>query len=227
MTGARRLIATRLSESARTTVPVTLTTEADATRLVALRAEIAADLAGAALPVPTYTDLLARLTAVALTEHPQLNASLDGEAIVQHAAVHLGLAVDTERGLLVPVLRDAERKSLRQIAAESARLIAAARDGSIGPDDLRGSTFTITNLGMYEIDAFTPVINLPECAILGVGRIAARPVVVDEAAGTFAVRKLVTLSLTFDHRLVDGAPAARFLQRVKHLIERPTLWLTQ
>ncbi len=114
---------------------------------------------------------------------------------------------------------------MQRIAEESARLIAAARTGHISSDDLHGGTFTISNLGMYEIDAFTPIINLPECAILGVGRILARPVVVDEAAGTIAARKMMALSLTFDHRLVDGAPAARFLQRVKQFIERPTLWL--
>jgi pyruvate dehydrogenase E2 component (dihydrolipoamide acetyltransferase) len=227
MSGVRRLIAARLTESARTVAPVTLTTEADATRLVALREEVRADLDDGGGPVPTYNDLLIRLTAVALSEHPALNASLDGEALVQHAAVHIGLAVDAERGLLVPVVRDADRKSVRQIAAESARLVAAARDGGIAPDDLRGGTFTLTNLGRYEIDAFTPIVNLPECAILGVGRIVARPVVVDAATEAIAVRKLMALSLTFDHRLVDGAPAARFLQRVKRLIERPTLWLLQ
>jgi pyruvate dehydrogenase E2 component (dihydrolipoamide acetyltransferase) len=227
LSGIRRLTAMRLSESARATVPVTLTTEADASRLVRLRAEIAQDLAGADTPVPTYTDLLARLTAVALTEHPALNASLVDDRIVVHTAVHLGLAVDTARGLLVPVIRDAARLSVQQLAAEATRLIAAARAGTLAPDDLRGGTFTLTNLGMYEIDAFTPVINLPECAILGIGRIVARPVVVDEAAETIAVRKMLALSLTFDHRVVDGAPAARFLQRVKHLIERPTLGLIQ
>lgn len=227
LSGIRRITAARLSESARTTVPVTLTTEADATRLVRLRAEMTADLAGSALATPSYTDLFVRLTALALTEYPALNASLDGEAIVQHEAVHIGIAVDTERGLLVPVVRDAHLRSPRAIATETARLIAAARAGTLAPDELRGGTFTLTNLGMYEIDAFTPVINLPECAILGLGRIVARQVVLDEATEQIGIRKLMALSLTFDHRLVDGAPAARFLQRIKQLVERPTLWLTQ
>ena len=106
------------------------------------------------------------------------------------------------------------------------RLIEQARAGKAAPDDLRGSTFTITNLGMYDIDAFTPIINLPECAILGVGRIVARPVVLDENAEKVAVRKMMALSLTFDHRLVDGAPAARFLQHVKRWVEQPYGWLT-
>lgn len=222
--GVRRLTATHLTDSARTVAAVTLTTEADATRLVALQREAAEPAVAGPVP-PTITALFARLTALALTAHPALNASLDGDAIVQHPAVHLGLAVDTERGLLVPVVRDADHKSAGQIAADAARLVTAARAGSIGPDDLTGGTFTITNLGMYDIDAFTPIINLPECAILGIGRILARPVVVDEASEAVAVRRMVALSLTFDHRLVDGAPAARFLQHLKRLIEQPLLWL--
>lgn len=226
-TATRRTIAERMATSARTAAPVTLTTEADATELVRLRTEIAAALAGSETPVPTYTDLLARLVAVALIEHPDLNASLDGDRIIRHEAVHLGIAVDTEKGLLVPVVRDAQAKSVQAIAAERARLLAAARAGTASRDDLTGGTFTLTNLGMYEVDAFTPIINLPECAILGVGRIIAKPVVVDEAAGAIAVRKMLALSLTFDHRIVDGAPAARFLQQVKRFVERPVLWLTR
>ena len=166
-----------------------------------------------------------KLVAVALREHPALNASLDGDRVVQHAAIHVGVAVDTPRGLLACVLRDVPAKSLRALAAESAALIAQARAGTVSPDALRGGTFTVSNLGAYEIDAFTPIINLPECAILGVGRIVARAVVVDEAAGLIAARKMVALSLTFDHRVVDGAPAARFLQRIKRLVEQPALWM--
>ena len=223
--GIRRLTAARLSESARVAVPVTLTTEADVTRLARLREEMRADLAGAEYLLPSYTDLFARLTAVALVEHPALNASLVDDAVIQHPAVHIGIAVDTERGLLVPVVRAAQARSLAAITAETVRLIAAAREGTIGPDELTGSTFTITNLGMHEIDVFTPVINMPECAILGLGRVVPRQVVLDEASETVGIRKMMALSLTFDHRVVDGAPAARFLQRVKRLAERPTLWL--
>jgi pyruvate dehydrogenase E2 component (dihydrolipoamide acetyltransferase) len=225
--GMRRIIATRMAESARTTAPVTLTTDADATELARLRQQIAADLAAGGLPAPSYNDLLAKLVAVALVEHPALNASLAEEGLVQHTAVHIGIAVDAERGLLVPVLRDVERKSIQQIAAESAGLIARAREGKASGDELRGGTFTISNLGMYEIDAFTPIINLPECAILGVGRIVSRAVVIDEETGALGARKMMALSLTFDHRLVDGAPAARFLQRVKQFVEHPYLWLTR
>ncbi len=221
----RRIIGERMAQSVHTVAPVTLTTEVDATELVALRGRIKQSLAGSNRPTPSYTDLLARLTALTLLEHPQLNSTLTGEAIVRHDVVHIGIAVDTEQGLLVPVVRDAHLKSIQRIAEESAQLIAAARAGKSKSDDLGGSTFSITNLGMYEIDAFTPIINLPECAILGVGRIIARQVVIDEETEELAVRKMLALSLTFDHRVVDGAPAARFLQQVKHGIEHPYGWL--
>jgi len=222
ITSVRRTIAERMAASAHTVAPVTLTTEADATELVRLRRQLKED---GGLPLPAYNDLLVRLVAQALLEHPMVNARFDGDAIVQAATANIGIAVDTERGLLVPVVRDAQTKSLRQIARESAELIEKARTGRISPDDLRGGTFTITNLGMYEIDAFTPIINLPECAILGVGRIAAKQVVVDAEAERVAIRHMMFLSLTFDHRLVDGAPAARFLQRVKEYVAKPYLWL--
>ena len=218
----RRLIADRMVHSAHTVAAVTLTTEADATELVRLREHLKAEPGRV---VPSYTDLLVRLTAAALREHPELNARLEGDHIVYPPTVNVGIAVDSPRGLLVPVLRDAPAMTLRQIAATSAALIEAARSGRSAPDDMQGGTFTITNLGRYEIDAFTPIINLPECAILGVGRIVPKQVVVDVAAERLAIRHMLFLSLTFDHRLVDGAPAARFLQRVKQFVERPYLWL--
>jgi len=223
----RRITAQRMAQSAHTTAPVTLTTDADATALVEVRARIKTALAGSDLRVPTYNDLLTRLVALTLLQHPWMNCSLEDDAIVRHEGAHVGLAVDTERGLFVPVIRDAHLKSIQQIATESARLVDAARAGRAGADDLRGGTFTISNLGMYEIDAFTPIINLPECAILGVGRIVARPVVVDEETEEVAVRRMMALSLTFDHRVVDGAPAARFLRQIKRWVEQPYAWLTQ
>jgi len=220
----RRITVQRMAQSAHTTAPVTLTTDADATELVAVRTRIKDGLAGSGLRVPTYNDLLSRLVALALLQQPWMNCSLEDDAIVQHEGVHMGIAVDTDRGLFVPVIRDAHLKSIQQIATDSARLIDATRASRASADDLRGGTFTISNLGMYGIDAFTPIINLPECAILGVGRIVARPVVVDEEV---AVRKMMALSLTFDHRVVDGAPAARFLLQIKRWIEQPYAWLTQ
>ena len=121
----------------------------------------------------------------------------------------------------------ADRKSVHQIAAETATLISATQGGTVSADDFKGSTFTVTNLGMFGIDAFTPIINLPECAILGLGRIQSRPVVIDEETGVIAARKMMALSLTFDHRVVDGATAARFLQNFARKIERPFTWLTR
>ena len=224
----RRIIAERMSAGVHVAAPVTLNTEVDATELVRLREQLKVDRKGQV--IPSYSDLLTKIVARALADHPALNARIEGDEVVTESAVNVGIAVDTERGLLVPVLRDAQSKTLLQIAAESAALIARTREGKASPDDLGGSTFTITNLGMYDIDTFSPIINLPECAILGVGRITAKQVVtlrpgsIDEAERV-AVRRMLTLSLTFDHRLVDGAPAARFLQRVKQLVEQPYLWL--
>jgi pyruvate dehydrogenase E2 component (dihydrolipoamide acetyltransferase) len=162
----------------------------------------------------------------ALGEHPALNACLEGDEILQYPSAHIGLAVDTENGLLVPVLRDVQDKTVWQIARESAALIERARRGTVRLEDLQGGTFTITNLGMFAVDAFTPIIPLPQCAILGVGQIAAKPVVLDAENAVLAIRQRLVLSLTFDHRLVDGAQAARFLQRIKALIEHPTECLT-
>jgi len=225
ITRIRSIIAERMAASVHTAAPVTLTTEADATELVRLRQQLKDDAASSKQTVPTYNDLLAKLVASALAEHPMLNARLEGSEIVMSSSVHIGLAVDTERGLLVPVMRDVQAKRIRQIAHESARLIEQARAGTIRADDLQGSTFSITNLGRYDIDAFTPIINLPECAILGVGRIVPKQVVVDVEGERVAIRQMMFLSLTFDHRLVDGALAARFLQRVKQFVEQPYLWL--
>jgi pyruvate dehydrogenase E2 component (dihydrolipoamide acetyltransferase) len=221
----RRVIAARMMAAAHSTAPVTLTTEVDATELARLRDQLKNDPTASALPLPSYTDLFARLTAHALGEHPALNARLEDDAIIESAAVHIGIAVDTERGLLVPVVRDAHAKSLRQIAQDTAALIEQARAGRLSAEAMRGGTFTITNLGRYEVDAFTPILNLPECAILGLGRLAPKVVVVDAAAERTAIRQMMHLSLTFDHRVVDGAPAARFLQRLKQLVEHSYVWL--
>jgi len=215
LTGIRGLIAERMAASHGQTAPVTLTSEADASALVELRGHLAADGVQAA-----YNDLLLYFLARALREHPRLNASLDGDTIRVWRRIDIGLAVDTERGLLVPVVRDVGSKGVTQLAAETVALAERARAGKCAPDELRGGTFTLTNLGMFGVDAFTPLINLPETAILGVGRIKARPVVVGDQ---IIARQTVWLSLTFDHRLVDGGPAARFLQRVVQLLERPHL----
>ncbi|UCC87539.1 MAG: 2-oxo acid dehydrogenase subunit E2, partial [Anaerolineales bacterium] len=214
----RAVIAERMARSVTTTAHVTLTAEADATDLVELRHRLAQDGVNV-----SYNDLFLTILGRALREQPQLNVSMGEDTIRVWRRIHIGLAVDTQRGLLVPVVRDVDQKGLIQLSQETQSLAEKARSGQCAPDELAGGTFTLTNLGMFGIDAFTPLINLPECAILGVGRIKRQPVMVgDEVVG----RHMVWLSLTFDHRLVDGGPAARFLQRVVHLVERPHLLMT-
>ena len=224
MSGLRRIIAERMAASAAATARVTLVTEADATAFVQIREQIKASVAEEWGFAPGYNDLLGLIVARALREFPYVNARLnaDGSSIDRLPYVNLGMAVDTDRGLLVPVIRNADLKGLRTLGAEFRALAERARAGRALPDDLSGGTFTVTNLGMYDIDAFTPIINLPEAAILGVGRIQPKPVVWE---GAIVARQMWTLSLTFDHRLVDGAPAARFLQRIKQLVESPYLLL--
>jgi pyruvate dehydrogenase E2 component (dihydrolipoamide acetyltransferase) len=214
LSGLRGIIAERLSAGWRERPQVTLTTEADATNLVSAREQMLAET-GVKI---AYDAFIVKGVARALAEHPALNARLGPAGIELLAEINVGVAIDTERGLLVPVVRDAPQLSLRAVQAQLQDLAERARAGRSLPDDLAGGTFTITNLGMYEIDAFTPIINPPECAILGVGRIVARPVGVN---GQVVLRDMLALSLSFDHRLVDGAPAARFLQRLKQWIERP------
>jgi pyruvate dehydrogenase E2 component (dihydrolipoamide acetyltransferase) len=225
MSSIRRVIATRMANSAHTAAPVTLTTEVDATELVALRKQLKNDATTTDRMIPSYNDLLMKLVAEALIEFPTLNARLEGEDIVQSSAVHIGIAVNSDRGLFVPVVRDVQSKSLRQIALESDTLIQRARSGTLTSAEMSDGTFSISNLGMYDIDAFTPIINLPECAILGIGRIVPKQVVIDADAETVAIRHMLFLSLTFDHRVVDGAPAAQFFQRVKQFVEHPYLGL--
>jgi len=229
LSGIRAVIAQRMHESHQITAPVTLTMDVDATVFVALRESLKASLAKELGFNLGYNDLLVKLSAKALRQFPYMNARLDeaggaaGGGVIRHlVAVHIGLAVDTERGLLVPHVSNADQKGLVEIARDIRAMAERARTGRSLPDELAGGTFTITNLGMYEVDGFTPIINHPESAILGVGRIKAMPAVVD---GDIAVRQMVWLSLTFDHRLVDGAPAARFLQYIKRLIEEPYLLL--
>lgn len=216
LSGVRGVIARRMSDSAFTAPHVTLFTDADATALVEARAQINLELAGRVKI--SYNALLVAIIARLLPEHPGLNACLVNGAIHYYQDVNVALAVDTERGLLVPVIRRADQLDLISIQQTGDSLIERAMAGQSGPDDLAGGTFTITNLGMFDVDGFTPIINQPQSAILGVGRIEARPVAVDNEV---KIRQMLTLSLSFDHRIVDGGPAARFLQRVRQLIERP------
>ena len=165
-----------------------------------------------------FDAILVKIVSIALRQHPRLNALLAGDEIQVMRDVDIAVAVDTERGLLTPVVRKADTKGILQVAGELAELAGRARLGKSQPEDLEGGTFTITNLGMHEIDAFAPIINPPQCAVLGVGRICPRPAVRGDG---LCIRMTVWLSLTFDHRMVDGAPAARFLQCVKQYVEQP------
>jgi len=166
----------------------------------------------------SYTDMLVRAVAKALAEYPIINSTLENEKIKIFADINVGVAVATERGLIVPVIYNADRKTLEEITSVLKKLVEKAKQGRLTKEELTGGTFTITNLGMYEVDVFTPIVNPPETAILGVGRVVERPVVVDKQ---IVVRPVMQLSLTFDHRVVDGAPAAQFLQKVKQIMESP------
>lgn len=219
----RKTIADRMVASCQRTAPVTLTTRADATNLVGLRNQFKTTSGDSF--VPSYTDIVAKLAAMALVQHPNLAARWEHDQIVPPARdqIHIGVAVDTEAGLLVPVLRDVLSKSLARIAQESADMVARARSGTLTAVDQQDGVFTITNLGRFGIDAFTPIINLPQASILGLGAIRREPMVLGD--GQMAARELIWLSLTFDHRVVDGAPAARFLQTLRTAIENPSAWL--
>ena len=170
-------------------------------------------------PAPSYTDILAKLVAIVLENHPALGGRWEADHIVLSGKAHIGIAVDTPEGLLVPVLRDVAASSLADLARRSRELIEAAQARRLRAEDLAGGTFSITNLGGFGIDAFTPIINFPETAVLGVGAIRKEAVVLEN--GGLAAREQMTLSLTFDHRVVDGAPAARFLHALVQLIEVP------
>ncbi len=221
--GVRAIIADRMGASVHTTARVTLVTEIDATEFVAMRERLKAKVSEEWGFAPGYNDLLALVVAKALRKFPYMNARLAPDAIELMANVNMGMAVDTEKGLLVPVIRNADAKSLREFGTAFRELVDRARKGRSLPDDLSGGTFTITSLGAYDIDAFTPVINLPEAAILGVGRIGPKWVFKADSPNAPVLRQMLTLSLVFDHRLVDGAPAARFLQWIKGVIEEPYL----
>lgn len=206
--GMRKVIADRMRSSLQTTAQLTLNRSADARALLAFRARLKSSVEDLGLQDISINDLLLFAVSRVLIQHPALNATLQDHTIYQYHPVHLGFAVDTPRGLIVPVIRNADGMSLRQIAQAAARLIAACQNGTIAPDDLNGGTFTVSNLGGLGIESFTPVINPPQVAILGVGTIAPKPVTVNTEIQFIPH---LQLSLTTDHQVVDGAPAARFL----------------
>ncbi|GLX34825.1 dihydrolipoamide acetyltransferase component of pyruvate dehydrogenase complex [Streptomyces roseochromogenus] len=218
--GLRGAVAEKLSRSRREIPEATCWVDADATELMAARAAMNA-VDG---PKISVLALLARICTAALDRYPELNSTVDLAAneIVRFPAVHLGFAAQTERGLMVPVVRDAQTRSPESLSAEFARLTELARAGKLAPADLTGGTFTLNNYGVFGVDGSTPIINHPEAAMLGVGRIIPKPWVY---RGELAVRQVVQLSLTFDHRVCDGGAAGGFLRYVADCVENPAVLL--
>lgn len=213
--GTRRIIAERMLNSLQTTAQLTMNASADARALLDYRKRLKASDAALDLQKVTINDLVLLAVSRVLPQFPNLNALFTGDSIMQYKAVHLGFAVDTPRGLIVPVIRSAHRLSLRQLSKEAGQLAAACQDSKVAPDDLAGATFTVTNLGSLGVESFTPVLNPPQVAILGVGNIQLKPI---ETDGGIEFIPHLGLSLTINHQVVDGAPGARFLQALcKHL----------
>ncbi len=221
MTGMRQIIADRMTLSSQAAASVTLNTEVDVTEFVELRNLLNQKLSAKAVKL-SYTDLLVKVVANALRQYPRLNSTLKEDGIHLMEEINIGIAVALEDGLVVPVITNADKKGLSTISNEIQTFAENARNNQLSPADLRGGTFTITNLGMFGIDTFTPIINPPECAILGVGRIVKKPIVHEDE---IKIRSMMGLSLSFDHRIVDGAPAAQFLQTVTEYIGEPYLLL--
>lgn len=217
--GMRKVIATRMSESFYSAPHVTLFSEVDMTEVVKVRKQllpVIEELEGVRI---SYNEIIIKAAALSLKKNPNINISLvDEKEIIYHANINIGIAVALTEGLVVPVIQNVDQKGLAAITKEAKALAEQARKNALTPEQMQGSTFTISNLGMYAVDGFTPIINQPNGAILGVGRIQEKPVVIN---GEVKVRSMMTLSLSFDHRTIDGAPAAQFLTDLKDLLEHP------
>jgi pyruvate dehydrogenase E2 component (dihydrolipoamide acetyltransferase) len=211
----RKAIARRLVTSIGPVPHFFLTTEVDMGRVLELRKAMNARLEPGKIGV---NDILVKVTAEALARHPEINASWQGDTIQRHGSVDIGIAVAIEDGLITPVLRGADRKGLLQISAEASELIGRARDKRLLPEEYQGATFSVSNLGMFDIDQFTAIINPPEAAILAVGATSEKAVVVD---GEITVRQRMRVTMSCDHRVIDGASGARFLQTFKAMMENP------
>jgi pyruvate dehydrogenase E2 component (dihydrolipoamide acetyltransferase) len=213
--GLRKSVADKLSRSRREIPEATVWVDVDATEMLRLRAALNADESA---PKISLLALLSRFTVLALRRHPELNARIEGDEIVMGPAVHLGFAAQTDRGLLVPVVRDAQAHTLEQLAVAVAERTRRARDGTLGPAELTGGTFTVNNYGVFGVDGSAAIINHPEAAILGIGRIIQRPWVVD---GQVVPRQMTELTLAFDHRVCDGGTAGGFLRFIADCAESP------
>jgi 2-oxoisovalerate dehydrogenase E2 component (dihydrolipoyl transacylase) len=224
LTGFRGTVADKLSRSRREIPDATCWVDADATELLAARRAMNAHAEANGAAKVSLLALLARICTAALARFPELNATVDTEAreVVRHAGVHLGFAAQTPRGLVVPVVRDAHTLDTAGLGEELARLTESARTGDLKPSDMTGGTFTLNNYGVFGVDGSTPIINHPEAAMLGVGRIAEKPWVHE---GQLSVRRVVQLSFTFDHRVCDGGTAGGFLRHVADCVEQPAVLL--
>jgi pyruvate dehydrogenase E2 component (dihydrolipoamide acetyltransferase) len=218
LTGLQRVAAARLTRSKQEAPHFYLTSAVDVTDLVAFRADLNATLAAVGGPKVSVNDLVVKAVATALRAQPAVNVSFAGEALHRHRHVNVGVAVAVEAGLLVPVVHDADRKSLSEIAAETREKSARGREGKLRPDDMSGGTFTVSNLGMYGVEQFAAVVNPPEAAILAVGAAVEE---VRPRDGELAVRSIMRITLSCDHRAVDGATGAIFLQALTALLEHP------
>ncbi len=207
LSGFRKTSAERLTTSFRTAPHSTVAMEVDVSNAAELHERLKV----------SYTTIIVKAVAKALNEAPELNSSLEGDNVTIFEDINVGIAVATESGLVVPVIRNADRKTLKEIDGEAVELTEKAKAAKLMKEDVTGGTFTITNLGMYGVDFFMPIINLGEAAILAVGRIAEKPVAIE---GRVEVRPIMMVSLAYDHRIVDGAPAAQFLRSVKEKIEK-------
>ena len=221
LTPMRRVIAQRMSLSNTTIPTASFQMEVDCTALVSFRSRVKAEGTKQGVKI-SYNHILMKICAAALKEVPMGNASLDGDEIILHGNVNIGMAVAVEGGLLVPNVKGVQNKTLLHIAAETEQLVEQARSGRLALEDMQGGTFTITNLGMFGMQSFVPIVNPPEACILGVNAIVDKPVVVD---GAVVIRPMTILSLVADHRIVDGAEAARLLARIRELVENPWLLL--
>ena len=218
LVGVRKMIADHLVESLRNGAQLTIASEVDATELVRARELIIPGFQAAAGIRPTYTDLLIVLVAKALKLHPTLNSTTTGDEVVLHEDVNMGVAVATESGLIVPVIHEAQAKSLGEISRARSDLMHKAIEGRLSHEDIQGGTFTISNAGGVGSDISTPILNSPENAILGVGRLVKKPAVRENV---ICIRDTFWLSLTFDHRAMDGTPVAQFLETLTGMIQEP------
>ncbi|MGD8256781.1 MAG: dihydrolipoamide acetyltransferase family protein [Desulfobacterales bacterium] len=221
--GMRKSIAENMHASLHNTAQLTMFTEVDVSEMIRFRDMVREEYKKDETVRISYNDIIILATARALKRHPIMNSTLVGEEILLSDAVHMGIAVALPEGLIVPVLRDADKKALLEIAGEARELARKAREGTLEVDEVTGGTFTISNMSMFQVDGVTPILKPPETGILGVGRVKEKPAVYK---GEIAIRSMMFLSLTFDHQIADGAPAGAFLETVARYLQDPYLIMT-